>query len=64
MIATFLSQLRVQRLGWTLLHFLWQGTAIVIVYMVLGSFLTRAHSRHLSACVALAAMVGAPVPSG
>ena len=34
-----LSQFWVQRLGWTLLHFLWQGTAIVVVYAMLRSLL-------------------------
>ncbi len=27
-----LSQFWIQKLGWTLLHFLWQGTAIAMVY--------------------------------
>jgi GWxTD domain-containing protein len=59
-IAAFLSQFWVQRLGWMLLHFLWQGTAIVTVYAVLRSFLRRAHGRYRLACIALATMVIAP----
>jgi beta-lactamase regulating signal transducer with metallopeptidase domain len=62
-IAIFLSQFWVQRLGWTLLHFLWQGTAIVIVYAMLRSWLARSLSakrRYILACAALAVMAIAP----
>jgi len=62
-ITLFLSQLWVQRLGWTLLHFLWQGTAIVIAYAALRGFLARklsAPGRYALACAALAAMAVAP----
>jgi hypothetical protein len=38
----FLSQFWVQKLGWTLLHFLWQGTAIAVVYATLRGLLDRA----------------------
>ena len=44
MITILLSEPWVPRLGWTLLHFLWQGTAIVMVYAMLRSWLA-AHSR-------------------
>ena len=63
MIATLLSQLWVERLGWTLLHFLWQGTAITIVYAVLLSVLRgslSAQGRYVLACTALLALVVAP----
>jgi beta-lactamase regulating signal transducer with metallopeptidase domain len=53
----------IQRLGWALLHFLWQGTAIVLVYAALRSLLARtlsAPARCLLACAALAAMALAP----
>jgi GWxTD domain-containing protein len=62
-ITMFLSQLRVQRLGWTLLHFLWQGTAIAVFYAVLRRLLARslsAQGRYLLACAALVAMAVAP----
>src|SRR5437868_6590431 len=58
-----LSQLWVQRLGWALLHFLWQGTAIAIAFAILRSLLGRSLSpqgRYILACVALAAMTVAP----
>jgi GWxTD domain-containing protein len=54
----FLSQFWVQRLGWTLLHFLWQGTAIAVVYAMLRELLGR--WRYPLACMALAAMAVAP----
>ncbi len=69
MIANFLSQFRVpshfwiQTLGWTLLHFFWQGTAIVIVYAMLRGFLARsisAQGRYALASLALIAMTLAP----
>jgi len=62
-ITAFLSQLWVQRLGWTLLHFLWQGTAIVMVYAMLRGLLARrlsAQGRYVLAGAALGAMAIAP----
>jgi GWxTD domain-containing protein len=62
-ITMFLSVFWVQRLGWTLLHFLWQGTAIALVYATLRRLLARslsAKGRYTLACAALAAMAIAP----
>jgi hypothetical protein len=62
-ISVLLSQLWVQRLGWTLLHFLWQGTAIAVAYAMLRSLLGRslsAQGRYVLACAALLAMTVAP----
>lgn len=53
----------VQRLGWTLLHFLWQGTAIVALYAMLRRVLAgslSAPGRYTLACAALMAMAIAP----
>jgi GWxTD domain-containing protein len=53
----------IQRLGWALLHFLWQGTAIAIAFAILRRLLGRsiaAQGRYVLACVALAAMTVAP----
>ncbi len=64
MIANVLSQFWVQRLGWTLLHFFWQGTAIVIVYAMLRGFFARslsAQGRYALACSALWSWLCAPV---
>jgi len=58
---SFLSdQPWVERLGWTLVHFLWQGALIAALY----AFLRRsagARTRYAIACVALAAMAVAPI---
>jgi VWFA-related protein len=62
-IAIFFSQFWVQRLGWALLHFFWQGTAIAVVYAVLRGVLGRslsAQARYVLACAALGAMAVAP----
>jgi uncharacterized protein (TIGR03435 family) len=58
------SQPWVERLGWTLVHFLWQGLSIAILYAAARQFVARTlspHARYLLACAALAAMVGAPL---
>ncbi len=50
----------VNRIGWTLLHFLWQGTLIAIAYAIGRRVLCRAKSpqpRYLLACAAMAAML-------
>jgi GWxTD domain-containing protein len=64
MITVFLSQMPVQRLGWTLLHFLWQGTAIALVYAIVRGLLARslaAQARYVMACAAFTGMAVAPV---
>ena len=58
------SQPWVERLGWTLVHFLWQGLMIAVLYA--GARLSvarvaRPNTRYLLACAALAAMMAAPV---
>src|SRR5438046_6753749 len=54
----------VERLGWTLVHFLWQGLAIAILYAAARRTVSRKASpqaRYLLACAALAAMMAAPL---
>ena len=54
----------VERLGWTLVHFLWQGLAIAVLYAAARRGLARASSssaRYVLACGALALMMAAPV---
>lgn len=50
------------RLGWTLLHFLWQGAAIAAIYAGVRRAIRGAasNSRYLLACAALAALALAP----
>jgi beta-lactamase regulating signal transducer with metallopeptidase domain len=49
-----------ERLGWTLVHFLWQGAAIVAVYAAVRRLFASTNGRYLLACVALAMMITAP----
>jgi uncharacterized protein (TIGR03435 family) len=63
-IMQILSQPWVERLGMTLLHFLWQGLFIAIVYAAARRILAHTSSpktRYLLACGALAAMMAAPL---
>src|ERR1041384_2306897 len=58
------SQPWVERLGMTLLHFLWQGLFIAILYAAARQIMARTsrpQTRHLFACGALAAMMAAPL---
>jgi len=58
------SQPWVERLGWTLLHFLWQGLAIAVLYATIRRGLPHVASpqrRYLLASAALAAMMAAPL---
>jgi beta-lactamase regulating signal transducer with metallopeptidase domain len=51
------------KLGWTLIHFLWQGAAIAFFYGLSRRSMRResANLRYLAGCLALASMVLAPV---
>ena len=49
------------RLGWTLVHFLWQGMLLAAVYAAVRRFVGGANGRYLLACGALAVMMAAPV---
>jgi uncharacterized protein (TIGR03435 family) len=54
----------VANLGWTLIHFLWQGILIAALYAEIRRSVARASSpnaRYLLACAALAAMMAAPL---
>ncbi len=57
----------IERFGWTLVHFLWQGVLIAVVYASARRRLKGGgrpeglpHARYLLACAALLAMVAAP----
>jgi beta-lactamase regulating signal transducer with metallopeptidase domain len=58
------QQAWISRLGWTLLHFLWQGTLIAVVFAVVralaGQWLT-ARARYALTCLALGIMMATPV---
>jgi beta-lactamase regulating signal transducer with metallopeptidase domain/uncharacterized protein involved in exopolysaccharide biosynthesis len=53
----------VHRLGWVLLHFLWQGTAVALIWAALRYLLRRqdARVRYGVACLLLGLMAIAPV---
>ncbi len=54
----------VQLLGWTLVHFLWQGLALAVLYAVARRVIARtssANARYLLSCAALTAMMAAPL---
>ncbi len=53
----------VARLGWTLVHFLWQGALIGLLSASLLATLhaARAHTRYLLACASLLTLLAAPV---
>ena len=58
------SEAWVERFGWTLIHFLWQGLLIAVLYAAARRGLTRnsrPNARYLLACAALAAMMAAPL---
>ncbi|HUT56621.1 MAG TPA: M56 family metallopeptidase, partial [Phycisphaerae bacterium] len=62
-IEQILTQPWSQRLGWSLLHFLWQGIVIAALLSVAMTALRRrsANLRYALACMALVVMVAAPV---
>jgi bla regulator protein blaR1 len=63
-IEMLVSQPWVERLGMTLLHFLWQGAIVAILYAAARRLTARTSSprtRYPLACTALAAMMAAPL---
>jgi beta-lactamase regulating signal transducer with metallopeptidase domain len=58
-----LTQTIVECLGWTLVHFLWQGVALAALLAAALRLLRRAtpNQRYLAGCLALLLMAGAPV---
>jgi beta-lactamase regulating signal transducer with metallopeptidase domain len=60
-VQVLLHQPWVARLGWTLLHFLWQGAVIAALFAVFRGRSTAAPWRYFSSCVALVAMTLAPL---
>ncbi len=60
---TIFSQTFVEKLGWPLLHFIWQGAAVALLVAMLLRILRRstANLRYIISCVALALMILAPM---
>ena len=60
-LTNWLSPSAMHSLGWTLLHFLWQGAAVAALAAVLMTLCRRASARYVLAVGALALMLAAPV---
>ena len=62
-MITLLNQPWTERLGWTLLHFLWQGILVAALYALaraLAGGRISARGRYAIACASLLAMAAAP----
>src|SRR2546428_3064699 len=61
-LRDWLAQPLAPRLGWTLVHFLWQGSAIAALFAMAQVALQKrsAQARYLAGCFALGLMVLAP----
>ena len=60
-IQTLAAEPWVGRLGWALIHFLWQGGLIASVYAIARIGMIQPRVRYFLACGALLAMIAAPV---
>ena len=62
-LENLLSQATLERLGWTLVHFLWQAAVVAMLLAVFLRLLRKssANLRYLAACSALLLMVVLPV---
>lgn len=59
-LALLSAQPWVDRLGWSLIHFLWQGAAIAAALAIVRHFARKPETRHTLACIALAGMAATP----
>src|SRR5690349_19530136 len=60
-LAYGISPELLQALGWTLLHFVWQGAALAALFAVANTLCHRATTRYALAVVTLVLMMAAPV---
>ena len=60
-LAHGISPELLQALGWTLLHFVWQGAALAALFAVTNALCRRATTRYALAVTALALMMAAPL---
>ncbi len=60
-IHLIFSQIDINALGWTLVHFLWQGTAIALLLKCANLLSNNAHVRYVFSCFALCLMMSAPI---
>src|SRR5260370_5207919 len=59
--ANWISPEVLRTLGWTLLHFLWQGAALAAVFAVAAAVFRRAAARYAVAVGARVLMMGSAV---
>lgn len=59
-VAGWVSPEMMRTLGWTLLHFLWQGAALAAFLAAILAFVRRAEKRYALSVAALALMIAAP----
>src|SRR5207253_9707686 len=62
-LAHGISPELLQALGWTLLHFAWQGAALAALFAVTNALCWPATTRYALAVIALAVMMAAPLIS-
>jgi beta-lactamase regulating signal transducer with metallopeptidase domain len=60
-LATGISPELLQALGWTLLHFVWQGAGLAALFAVAKTVCRRATTRYALAVITLVLMMAAPV---
>ena len=60
-LAQGISPELLDSLGWTLVHFLWQGAALAALFAVANAVCRRASARYALAVIMLALMLAAPV---
>jgi beta-lactamase regulating signal transducer with metallopeptidase domain len=60
-LATGISPELLQALGWTLLHFVWQGAGLAALFAVANTLCRRATTRYALAVMTLGLMMAAPV---
>ena len=59
--ASWLTPETVRTLGWTLLHFLWEGAALALVFYIFLAFTRSARVRYAAGVITLALMTAAPI---
>jgi beta-lactamase regulating signal transducer with metallopeptidase domain len=66
LLTDLCSSVPAQRVGWALVHFLWQGAAVALLLAATLHLLNRrsARTRYAAACCALATMALLPVVTG
>ena len=60
-LAYGMSRELLHALGWTLLHFIWQGAALAALFTVANSLCRRATTRYALAVITLTLMMAAPL---